>query len=291
LRAPAAWCNVVGMRPSPGRVPSWPTRLAWSTLSTAGPMGRTVEDVALLLAAQAGPDPRSPIAIEEPGERFLAPLARDFRDVRVAWSPDLGFLPVEPDVQAVCEAALPVLESLGCRVEHACPDLRGASEVFKVLRAAKFAIDRREEIARHRERIRPTIIANAEEGFALAGLATSEAEERRTVLWHRVREFMEGHEFLVWPVNPVSPFPADQETVTRIGEVAIGSYIDWGALRHIVSVLGLPAISVPAGFTPGGLPVGLQVIGRHHRDLEVLQLAFAFQEATGYWRRRPPAAG
>jgi amidase len=279
LRAPAAWCNVAGLRPSPGRVPSYPTKLPWSTLSVHGPMARTVADLALFLAAIAGPDPRSPIAIEVPPERFLAPLARDFDGVRIAWSPDLGYLPVDAEVQAVCAAALPALESLGCRVDAACPDFHGASEVFKTLRAAKFAVDRHDELRDHRARIKRTVIENAEAGLRQSGLEVSQAEAARAQLWHRVREFMQRYEFMVTPVNPVPPFPADQETVTAIGGVKMATYVDWGALRHVVSLLGLPSLSVPCGFTAAGLPVGLQITGRHHCDFEV---------ATGHWRRRPP---
>jgi amidase len=287
LRAPAAWCNIAGFRPSPGRVPSHPTTLPWNTLSVHGPMARSVADLALFLAAIAGPDARSPIAIESPPERFLEPLARDFAGVRVAWSPDLGYLPVDAEVAAVCAAAVPVLESLGCSVDAACADFRGASDLFKTLRAAKFAVDRHDELRAHRARIKRTVIENAEAGLRQSGLEVSQAEAARGELWHRVRRFMQRYEFMVTPVNPVPPFPADQETVTAIGGVKMDTYVDWGALRHVVSLLGLPSLSVPCGFTAAGLPVGLQITGRHHRDFEVLQLGHAFEEATGYWRRRP----
>jgi amidase len=290
LRAPAAWCNVAGLRPSPGRVPAYPTRLAWSTLSVPGPMARTVADLALFLAAIAGPDPRSPIAIEEPASHFLEPLERSFRGVRIAFSRDLGFLPVDPVIADVCDGQGQTFADLGCEVVDAHPDFRGASEIFKTLRAAKFAIDRREEIASHRELIKDTVVRNAEEGFALEGLATWDAEEQRTMLWHRVREFMESHPFMAWPVNPVSPFPVEQETLMSVAGVEMQSYVDWGALRHVVSVVGLPAISVPCGFTPEGLPVGLQIVARHNADFELLQLAHAFEQATGYWKQHPPLA-
>jgi len=290
LRAPAAWCNVVGLRPSPGRVPAYPTRLAWSTLSVPGPMARTVADIALFLTAIAGPDPRSPIAIEQPGGRFAVPLDRDLKGVRVAWSRDLGFLPVDPVITRVCEAQRAAFEGIGCEVVEAHPDLRGASEIFKTLRAAKFAIDRRDELAHHRHLLKGTVIENAEAGLALEGLETWEAEARRTTLWHHVREFMQEHPFMVWPVNPVPPFPVEQETLMEIGGVSMATYVDWGALRHVVSTVGLPAVSVPCGFTPDGLPVGLQIIGRHNADLEVLQLAHAFEQATQLWRRHPEVA-
>jgi amidase len=290
LRAPAAWCNVAGFRPSPGRVPSFPTRQAWSTLSVHGPMARTIADLALFLRAIAGPDPRTPLAIEQPAEIFAAPLARDLRGVRVAWSPDLGHLPVDGEIVQICEAAVAVLSQLGCVVEPAHPDFTGASEIFKTLRAAKFAVDRVDEIDQHRDLVKRTVIDNAETGLRQSGLEVSRAEVRRGELWQRVRAFMNTHEFMVTPVNPVAPFPADQETLTEIGGVRLDTYVDWGALRHVVSLLGLPSVSVPCGFTTDGLPVGLQITGRHHQDLAVLQVAHAYEDATGWWRRRPPLA-
>jgi amidase len=290
LRAPAAWCNVVGMRPSPGRVPAWPTRLAWSTLSVHGAMARTVEDLALFLRAVAGPDSRSPISIEQSSEQFAAPLSRDFRGVSVAWSDDLGYLPVDPVVTEVCANARGVLEDIGCSVRDAHPDFHGASEIFKTLRAEKYAIDRADELRQHRSQIKKTVIDNTEAGFNLKGLEPAQAEERRSRMWHQVREFMENYEFMVWPVNPVPPFSADQETITQIGDQAMSTYVDWGALRHVISVVGLPSISVPVGFTPDGLPTGLQITGRHHADFAVLQLAHAFESATQHWRQHPTCA-
>jgi amidase len=287
LRAPAAWCNIAGFRPSPGRVPSVPTKLPWNTLSVHGPMARTVSDLALFLAAIAGPDPRAPTGIEQSPERFAQPLERDFHGVRVAFSADLGYLPVDAEVAAICASAVPVLEQIGCTVEHACPDFAGASEIFKTLRAAKFAVERHDEIQAHRDRIKRTVIGNAQAGMRQSGLEVSQAEVARAELWHRVREFMLGREFMVTPVNPVSPFPADQETVTEIGGKKMDTYVDWGALRHVVSILGLPSLSVPCGFTASGLPVGLQITGRHHQDFAVLQLGHAFEQATGFWKQRP----
>ena len=288
LRAPAAWCNVVGMRPSPGRVPSYPTGLAWNTLSVHGPMARTVEDLALFMSAIAGPDPRSPISIEQDPSIFRQPLARDFKDVRIAWSRDLGYLPVDAEVTSLCEAARPAFTDLGIEVLEAHPDLQGASEIFKTLRAEKFAIDRQYELEHHRDKLKQTIIDNAEAGLRLQGLEASHAEAARTRLWHHVREFMQDYEFLVWPVNPVPPFDATQETLMQVGGVKMETYVDWGALRHVISVVGLPSISVPVGFTADGLPIGLQITGRHNQDLAVLQLAHAFTQATGHGQRRPP---
>jgi amidase len=291
LRIPAAYCNVVGFRPSPGRVPVWPARLGWWTLSVQGPMARTVADVALFLSALAGPDPRSPIAIAEPGRKFLEPLERNFSGVRIAWSRDLGLFPVEPVITEVCDAQRGVFEALGCVVDEAHPDFSGALETFKVLRAWKFALEREDELKQYRHLIKDTVIWNTEEGFKLDGPSVARAEAHRTEIYHRVREFLGTYEYLVLPVNPVPPFPVEQPFVTEINGVPLKTYLDGGGLKMSITLTGLPAISVPCGFTPEGLPVGLQIVGRHNADFEVLQLAHAFEQATRFGERRPPLAG
>jgi amidase len=290
LRNPAGYCNVVGFRTSPGRVPMWPKRAAWSPFSVGGPMGRTVADAALLLSAIAGPDPRSPIAIAEPGERFAGPLERDLRGVRVAWSRDLGGLPVDRRVSEVIEGQRAAFEALGCKLEEAEPDLRDADEIFKVWRAWLVELRFGERFEQVREQLKDTLTWNAEAGRALRGPEIGRAERKRTELYHRVRRFMERHEFLVAPVSQVPPFPLEQPYPTEIEGVAMQTYIDWMKSCYFITVTGHPAISVPCGFTPEGLPVGVQIVGRHQDDLGVLQLAHAFEQATGFWKRRPAVA-
>jgi amidase len=287
LRNPASFCNVVGFRPSPGRVPSWPSMLPWSTLGVDGPMARTVQDVALLLSVMAGQDPRSPIAIQQPGSAFAAPLERDFQGARVAWTPDLGRYPVEPEVVDVCEAALGVFSELGCRVEPATPDFSGADEIFQVLRAWSMARLLEADLRKHRSLMKDTVIWNVERGLGLSGLDVSEAEVKRGLLYHRVSAFLEEYQFLVLPVAQVVPFDVETEWVTDINGVVMETYIDWMASCYAITLTGLPAISVPCGFTPGGLPVGLQIVGRHQSDLEVLQIAYGFQQATRFSRSHP----
>jgi amidase len=290
LRIPANFCNVVGFRPSPGRVPSWPGQMAWYPLAVQGPMARNVEDLALMLSAIAGPDPRAPISLTEPGESFARPLARGFKDARVAWSRNLGRYPVDPRVTEVLDRQRAAFERLGCSLEEAEPDVRGADEIFQVLRAWRFAIAHGEELKRYRHLMKDTVIWNTEQGLKLDGLAVSRAEEQRTLLYHRVREFMERYEFLLLPVTPVPPFPVEQRYITEINGVKLPTYVDWLALCYVITLTGHPAISVPAGFTEEGLPVGLQIVGRHQQDWAVLQLAHAFEQATRIGERRPRVA-
>jgi amidase len=291
LRNPASFCNVVGFRPSPGRVPSWPDLTPWLSLTVDGPMARTVEDAALMLSAVAGPDARCPASISERGTLFLRPLERDFGGVRVAWSRDLGGLPVDPGVTAVLEEHRSVFESLGCAVEEAVPDFAGADEVFKVLRAWRYELAYGELLEDHREEMKDTVVWNIEEGKRLSGPQIGRAERERTEIFHRLRTFMHSYEFLVSPVSQVPPFDVKQRYVTEIHGERMETYIDWMRSCYYVTVTGLPAVSVPCGFTPEGLPVGVQIVGRYRDDFGVLQLAHAFERATRHGERRPPLAG
>lgn len=290
LRNPASFCNVVGFRPSPGRVPAWPAEMGWWHLSVLGSMARSVQDVALHLSAIAGPDARSPISLQEPGFTFRTPLARKFKGVRVALTADLGRYPVDAEVARIVREQRGALESLGCIVEEAHPDLGEADEAFRVLRAWKFAQDHGEELRSHRDLMKDTVIWNTEEGLRLSGTDVSQAEVLRTRCLHRMREFMERYEYLVLPAAAVPPFPIEQRYVSEIAGVKMANYIQWMALCYAITVTGHPAISVPAGFTAEGLPVGLQMVGRHQADFSVLQLAHAFEQATRAGERRPGIA-
>ena len=291
LRNPGNYCNVVGFRPTPGRVPSYPAANAWDTQPVLGPIGRTVEDAAFLLSAMAGPDPRAPVSISEPGSIFAKSLNRDFRKIRVAWTPDFGGLPVEPAVTQVLEQQRKVLESLGCIVEESCPDFTGATEAFETLRAVSFSLRYAPLLKTHRALLKDTVIWNIEQGLALDGGKIGRAEGLRTELFQRMRRFLEKYEFLIAPVNQLPPFPVDTEYPTEIAGVKLGNYLDWMKRCYYVTITSHPAISVPAGFTPQGLPVGLQIVGRYRDDFGVLQLAHAFEAATQVCKRRPPLAG
>ena len=289
LRNPASFCNVVGFRPSIGRVPTWPRLQPWTSMSVDGPIARSVRDVALMLSVVAGPDSRVPIALDEPGSVFRGPLRRAFTGVRIAWSRNLGKYPVEPIVNEVCDAARHVFSDLGCIVEDGEPDVADADEVFQTLRAWSFAQERGEDLRQHRRLMKDTVIWNIEQGLTLTAADVACAEVKRAALYERVRRFLERYEFLVLPVSQVAPFPLEVEWITHINGATMNTYIDWMATCYAITLTGLPAISVPCGFTPDGLPIGLQIVGRHHRDLDVLRIAHAFEQATQLTRtRRPP---
>ncbi len=287
LRNPGNYCNVVGFRPTPGRVPTYPAVNAWDTQPVIGPIARTVEDAAFLLSAMAGPDRRAPVSIAEPGSIFAKPLKRSFKKVRVAWTPDFGGLPVEPEVTAVLEAQRKVFTSLGCIVEEACPDFTGATEAFETLRAVSFAMRFAPLLKTHRSELKDTVIWNIEYGIGLDGAKIARAESLRTELYQRLRAFLEKYEFLLAPVNQLPPFPVETEYPTEIAGVKMTNYLDWMKSCYYITITSHPAISVPAGFTPDGLPVGLQIVGRYRDDFGVLQLARAFEAETRVFGRRP----
>jgi amidase len=280
LRNPASFCGVVGLRPSAGRVPTWPARLGWSPLSVDGPMARSVPDVALFLSAIAGPDPRSPLALGESGGGFAGPLDRDVKGVRIAWWKDLGGLPFDSAVTQAVNAQRALFESLGCVVEEAEPDFAGADEAFKTLRAVAFAAGYRELAATHGSQVKDTILWELERAERINANDVAEAEMTRTELYHRVRRFFERHDFFVLPTVQVPPFDVNQPYPTVVAGVPMTSYIDWMKSCYYISIVGSPAISVPCGFTPDGLPIGLQIVARHRDEWGLLQIAHAFEQAA-----------
>jgi amidase len=289
LRNPGNFCNVVGFRPSPGRVPTYPTKHLWGTLSVEGPMARTVEDTALLLSVQAGPDDRIPISLMEPGASFRAALGREFKGTRIAFSPGFGGqVPVDKRVESIIGAQDKVFESLGCVLEDEVPDFTGAHEVFLALRGHLFELNNGGYLDQHRDKLKETVIWNIEAGRKLSAADIARADTERSRIYGRVAAFFEKYEFLVTIVNQVLPFPIDQEYVSEINGEKLATYLDWMKSCYYITITGHPAISVPAGFTDDGLPVGIQIVGRRNADFSVLQLAHAFEQATRVGERRPP---
>jgi amidase len=285
LRNPAAFCNVVGFRPSPGRVATESS--SWSPLSVSGPMARSVADVALFLSAIAGAHPRSPLSIPEDGDRFRAPLERDFKGVRVAWWKGLGGIPFEPEIRSVVNANRRVFEGLGCVVEDAEPDFAGVDQAFPALRYAANHPQYAPLVRERPEWVKDTIKFEVAEAERLTGADLGRALARQARMYDESRQFFENYEFFVLPVTQVAPFSVDVPYPTEIAGTPMATYIDWMRTCWYVTMMSNPAISVPAGFTPGGLPVGLQIVGRHRDEWGVLQMAHAFEQATGHGKRRP----
>jgi amidase len=290
LRNPAAFCNVVGFRPSIGRVPNPKAAFGWSTLSTSGCLGRSVADLALALSTIAGPDSRAPLSIGEPGERFARPLDRSFKGVRVAWFKDLGGTPFDGRVRTVVDAHRATFESLGCIVEQSEPDFAPAEISFRILRAWNSAQVYGDRLREHPDAFKDTLKAEIEEGLRLTGMDLARAEVAHTQIWRHFQLFLEKYEYFVLPTTQLPAFEIDTPYPTAISGTKIEHYIDWMKSCWYISATGNPAASVPAGFTPEGLPVGIQIVGRNKEDFAVLQMAHAFEQATGFGRRRPAIA-
>jgi amidase len=288
LRNPAGFCNVVGLRATPGRVPSWPASLGWSQLSVQGPMGRTVADVALQMSVLAGPDPRVPISLSDDPVGFAASLPDSLAGLRVAWAPDLGGrVTVDPAITSVLTSVGAVFEDLGASVDDDCPDLSDADDVFGTLRAWIFDANYSDLARRSPDKVKESIRWNAEMGAKLTGSDIARAEQQHTKLYERMVAFFERYDVLLAPTTQVLPFPVELEYPTEIGGVPQDNYLEWMRSCTLISATGCPALSVPGGFTDDGLPVGLQIIGAPRADRRVLEVGHAFEQATRFGERRP----
>ena len=289
LRNPASFCNVVGLRPSIGRVPNWPAANLWESLSVAGPMARNVADLALLLSAMAGPTDRSPIALDTPGSTFSAPMDYDLRGVRVALSTDLGgAFDVDAEVGSIVDGQRTVFADAGAVVEDAYPDLSGAEEIFRTLRAWHFQFVHGATLAQNPDAFKASLADNIRAGEGLSGADVARAWGLRTTLFERVRQFFERYDVLAMPVSQVPPFPADQEYPEAINGRAQETYLDWMRSAYFITVTGCPAISVPAGFTDQGWPVGLQLVAPPGGERRLLEIAHAYEQQTRHGETRPP---
>ncbi len=288
LRLPAGFCNVVGLRPSAGRVPVHPATDGYVGLSVQGPMARTVADAALLLSVMAGPDRRAPLSLEESGAAFAAVIPADLAGRRIAVSTDLGgAVEIEDEIAGIVTAAGLLLESAGARVEPASPDFGGADECFRTLRAWTFEATLGDFLDRHADVIRPSLYANMLQGRAITGPQVGRAAVLRTELYHRMRIFLESHDALVLPVAPLAAFDAEIQYPGVVAGVPQPDYLGWMKAVCHVTVTGHPAISVPAGFAPDGTPVGVQIVGKHRGERDLLAIAAAFENLTGYAAMHP----
>ena len=286
LRNPPAFCNVVGLRPSPGRVPNEST--SWSPLSVSGPIARSVADVALFLSAIAGPDPRTPLSIREDPARFRAPLGRSFKGVRIAWWRGLGGIPFEPEIRRVIDSNRKVFEDLGCIVEDAEPDFTGVDEAFPLIRYVGNHPQYAPLIRQRPEWVKDTIKYEVAQAERASGADIGRAQARQARMYDQSRQFFERYQYFILPVTQVEPFDVDTPYPTAIAGTTMSHYIDWMRSCFYVTMMANPAMSVPAGFSTSGLPVGLQIVGRHRDEWSVLQMAHAFEQATHHGTHRPP---
>ena len=290
LRTPAAFCGVVGFRTTPGLIPVYPADLAWDSLSVTGPMARTVGDVALMLAAMAGPDDRAPLSYDVDPRGFPAAVERpSIKGWRVAWTPDLdGLIPVDQEIATIAERATGIFRSLGAKVEHTCPSFGEVNEIVLATRGLGMVARHAHRLAEWEPAMQKGLVWNIKQGLSLTPQEIGRGETLRTRLWHRVREFMATKDLLILPTVAVPPFPVEQPYPTEINGRALDNYTQWFFLTYGITVTGLPVISVPCGFTRSGLPVGLQIVGRRRQETAVLRAAGAFEAAAPWADRIPP---
>jgi amidase len=294
LRTPASFCSVVGLRPSPGRVARSAAN-PFDTLSVAGPMARDVPDLALFLDAMAGRHPGDPLAWEAPGTNFQRAAQSRVLPKRIAFSPDLGFLPVEKEIAERCRRAAHRLSEAGVIVEEASPQLGDAVEIFQTLRAASFAARYKPLYDTQRDKLKPEVIWNIEQGLQLTPIEIGKAEVARGQLYKRMARFFADYDLLLCPAAAVSPFDVDIRWVDQIEGTKFDNYIEWIAITFAITLAACPALSLPCGFTADRKPVGLQIIGPTGSEAALISAAAAVEEIYGIQRLVPiepnPPAG
>ncbi|HUO62822.1 MAG TPA: amidase family protein [Terriglobales bacterium] len=291
LRGPAALCGVVGFRTTPGLIPRYPEVLAWDSYSVEGPMARTTGDTALLLSVMAGPaDARAPMNYAADPKPFLAAVRQpSVKGSRIAWTPDLGGLvTVDPEIATACAESARIFRTLGARVERASPDMRDVPEIVALTRGFLMVARHADKLDRWRDQLQAGLVENTVQGLAMTSRDVARGELLRTQLWHRVHAFFESRDLWLTPTTAVPPFPIELPHAMEIGGKPAGKTLQRSFLTYAFSVLGLPAISVPCGFTRDGLPIGLQIVGRPRQEAAVLRAAAAFEAAQPWAHRMPP---
>jgi amidase len=288
IRYPASFCNLVGLRPSPGRVPTGRIGDGWSPHGVLGPMARNVRDAGLLLAGMCGRDDRSPISLADDPLVYAAIDPSDLRGIRIAWSRTVDGLPIDPEVSAVLDQARDQWTRLGCIVEDIEPDLHEADACWEIIEMYEFFAYCARDVASHGGSMRADLVRNVETGRALSAEQIAWAHTTRTEIYRRTVRLLQDFDLLALPTAPVPPPTADVEWVQDINGTKLERYFEWQRCATRITMTAHPALSLPAGFTRAGLPVGLQLVGRYRDELALLRHAAAFEDATGWSARRAP---
>ena len=290
LRIPASVCGVVGFRTSPGRVPMYPSSWTSESFLVVGPMARTVRDVALMLAVTAGPDDRVPTSLDEPGSDFEHAAEGSVSGLRVAWSPDLGVGRVDPEVARIVETACRRFEDAGCSVDAAQPQIGELRPMIATFRALGTAAGTPELLERADEVDNPLLREFLKRPRELTGLEIARAVVEHSRYLERIAAFFRNYDLLVTPTTPTAAYLLDQMYPPEIDGQTVANAIDAMLVTYAITMAGLPAISVPAGFTAAGLPIGMQIVGGRHAESLVLRAAAAFEQLAPWAHHRPPVA-
>ncbi len=281
LRNPASFCGIVGMRPSIGRVAHTPVAKIDRNLGVQGPMARNVEDIALMLDAMSGEHPADPLSLPVLPTSFLSAARSGKKPKRVAYSPDLGITPVDPEVAEITRKAAMRFAEAGVIVEEAHPDLREAHECFHVLRAFDFAISKANLLREKRDLLKPEVIWNIEEGLKLSVDDLVRAEAQRVAMTNRALEFFKTYDLLLTPATIVAPFPIENRYVAECAGKTFDNYVEWLGIVYAITLICSPALSLPCGFTKAGLPVGLQIVAAPRGEAQLLAGAKAIEDILG----------
>ncbi|MGO8912119.1 MAG: amidase [Bradyrhizobium sp.] len=281
LRNPASFCGIVGLRPSIGRVAHTPVAKIDRNLGVQGPMARNVEDLALMLDAMSGEHPADPLSLPSLPSSFLSAARSGQGPKRIAYSPDLGITPVDPEVAAITRKAASRFAEAGAIVEEAHPDLREAHECFHVLRAFDFAISKAALLRDKRDQLKPEVIWNIEEGLKLSVAQLERAEAQRVTMTARMLEFFATYDLLLTPATIVAPFPVENRYVAECAGHKFGNYVEWLGIVYAITLVCSPALSLPCGFTASGLPVGLQMVAAPRGEAQLLAGAKVLEDILG----------
>jgi amidase len=281
LRNPASFCGIVGMRPSIGRVAHTPKFKIDRNLGVQGPMARNVEDLALFLDAMSGEHPGDPLSLPVLPESFLSAARSGNKPKRIAYSPDLGITPVDPEVATITRKAAQRFAEAGAIVEEAHPDLREAHECFHVLRAFDFAISKAALLRSRRDLLKPEVIWNIEEGLKLTVEQLERAEAQRMAMTTRTLEFFKSYDLLLTPATIVAPFPVENRYVAECAGKKFDNYVEWLGIVYAITLACCPALSLPCGFSSSGLPVGLQMVAPPRGEARLLAGAKVLEDILG----------
>ncbi len=280
LRIPASFCSVLGLRPSPGRVAMGPDAIPWQSMSVTGPMARSVADLALCLDAMVGPNLKDPRSMERPQGLFLEAVDRPAAPGKVAFSPDLGLAPVDGEVRDICARAAGRFGELGAEVAEEAPDLGGSSQIFRILRGARYVASYLQHLETQPELLKPDVAQNIRQGLTLTAQDIAAAEKARGEIYQRAVRFFETYDLLLCPAVVAPPFPADQRYLQEVDGAAFDTYFGWLVLTYALTLTACPSLSIPCGFTAAGLPVGLQMTGPPRGEAKLLAAAALFEQIS-----------
>ena len=287
LRTPASFNSVVGLRPSPGRVPQNQKNEPFGCLYVQGPIARNCRDAALFLDAMAGFHPSDPLSIPAPAISFQSRTENPEPPLRAGYSSDLGITHVDAEVESICRNAVLNLENIGTVIEEKSPNFRGSIESFNILRAASFATNLQNEYEKHRNLLKPEIVWNIEQGLKLTAEQIGKATRTQAKIYRSAVQFFEKFDLLICPCAIVPPFNAELRYVESVGDHVFDTYFEWIAITFALTLTACPVLALPAGFTKDGLPVGIQIVGPPRDEGAVLAAGHLLEEELAIYKQLP----